>query len=170
MDWIRAAIKDVPGYPRDGVVFRDISPVLTDGSLFQQVVETMAIPWRGQRVAKVVGIESRGWLFAAPLANALGAGLVLVRRFGTLPRRMVQVAYDDGGTVSMHADAIAPGENVLLVDDLLATGVTAAATRDLVQQVKGEVVGYQFLVELSWLGGAAKLEPSKVNALVRYTS
>lgn len=170
MDWIRAAIKDVPGFPREGIVFRDITPVLSDGPMFRQVIEAMAAKWASQRISKVVGIESRGWLFAAPLASALGAGVVLVRKFGTLPRRTVRAPYDEGNTVEMHMDSVGPGDRVLVVDDLLATGVTAAATRSLVQQVKGEIIGYQFLVELAWLGGAEKLEPEKVNALVRYTS
>jgi adenine phosphoribosyltransferase len=169
LDWIRAKIRDVPNFPREGITFRDLTPVLADGALFRQVIDLMAAPWRDQKIAKVVGVESRGWIFASTLAASLGVGFALVRKFGTLPRRTLREEYEAGNTVEIHEDAIAAGERVLIVDDLLATGVTAAATGRLVQRMKGEIAGYAFLVELLYLNGAEKLSGSKVSALVRYS-
>lgn len=170
MDWIRAKIRDVPGFPSEGVVFRDITPLLADGRFFRQVISTMADPWRGQRVDKVLAIESRGMIFGAPIACELSAGFTFARKFGTLPRRAFREAYtSEDHTVEIHEDAIAPGERVLVVDDLLATGVTAAATGRLVERAKGELLGYAFLVELGYLNGVDRLGRERVHALVRYT-
>lgn len=170
MNWIQARIRDVPGFPHDGFVFRDITPLLVEPGLLAQVVEAMAAPWRDARIDKIVGIESRGWLFAAPLAASLRCGLVLARKFGSLPRRSVKEAYDELHSIEIHDDALHAGERVLIVDDLIATGVTSSATRRIVERMRAEIVGYQFLVELASYEGAKKLAPSPVHALVRYQS
>ncbi|MBI3185766.1 MAG: adenine phosphoribosyltransferase [Myxococcales bacterium] len=170
MDWIRARIRDIPGFPREGVVFRDITPLLSDPQLFRQVVEAMAQDWRSLRVDKVLAIESRGFIFGAPLAATLSAGFAFARKFGTLPRRTLRETYTpDGHTVEIHEDAIAPGENVLVVDDLLATGATAAAVGRLVERAQGKLLGFSFLVELGYLNGVELLGRERVHALVRYT-
>ncbi len=171
MDEIRARIRDVPDFPKKGIVFKDITPVLSDPALFRRVVDAFAARWKGERVAKVVGIESRGFLFAAPLAYAIGAGLCIVRKPGKLPwetmREVYQLEYGED-TLELHVDALGPGDRALVVDDVLATGGTADAVGRLVARQGAQLVGYSFLLELSFLHGARKLGERNVHALVRY--
>jgi adenine phosphoribosyltransferase len=170
LDELRHRIRDVPDFPKKGIVFKDITPVLTDAAMFRRVIDAMAERHRGDRVSKVVGIESRGFIFAAPLALALGAGLVIVRKPGKLPWRTVRETYalEYGEDVlEMHLDAIGPGERVLVVDDVLATGGTADAVGRLVTRQGGELVGFTFMLELGFLHGARRLGAAKVHALVR---
>ncbi len=171
MDDIRARIRDVPDFPTKGIVFKDITPVLADPVVFRDVVDAMARRWEGQRIDKVVGIESRGFIFAAPLAYALGAGFTIVRKPGKLPWEVIREAYAleyGEATLELHIDAVGPGERVLVVDDVLATGGTAEAVGRLVARQGAELVSYSFLVELGFLNGARRLGPSKVHALIRY--
>lgn len=165
-------IDDVPDYPRPGVVFKDITPLLADHDAFTAVVHALAAPGRddaGERVVdKVVGMEARGFILAAPVALALGAGFVPVRKAGKLPRATHAVSYAleyGEATLEIHRDAIAPGERVLLVDDVLATGGTVAATRQLVESCGGTVVGVSVLLELGFLDGRAGLGDLPVSAL-----
>ncbi len=171
MDEVRARIRDVPDFPRKGIVFKDITPVLADPKLFHRVVETLAARWRGEKVAKVVGIESRGFLLAAPVAYALGAGLCIVRKPGKLPWQTVREAYQleyGEDALELHVDAVGPGDRVLVVDDVLATGGTASAVGNLVARQGAELLGYSFLIELGFLGGARRLGTSHIHAIVRY--
>jgi adenine phosphoribosyltransferase len=171
MDAIRARIRDVPDFPKKGIVFKDITPVLTDGKLFRETIDAFVARWKPERIDKVVGIESRGFIFAAPIAYALGAGFTIVRKPGKLPWETISEAYDleyGQATLELHIDAVGPGERVLVVDDVLATGGTAEAVGRLVARQGGELVSYSFLVELGFLNGARRLGPNKVHALVRY--
>jgi adenine phosphoribosyltransferase len=168
---LRAKIRDVPDFPKKGIVFKDITPVLAEPRLFRQVIDALAERWKGERIAKVVGIESRGFIFAAPLAYALGTGLTIVRKPGKLPYEKVREVYAleyGEDALELHIDAIGPGERVVVVDDLLATGGTAEAVGRLVTRQGGELCGYSFVVELGFLHGARRLGPEKVHALVRY--
>ena len=168
---VRAAIRDVPDFPKPGVVFKDITPILSDGRLFKQVIDAMADHWRGARVQKIIGIESRGFVFAAPLAYTLGAGLTIVRKPGKLPWKTISEAYalEYGEAVlELHEDAFKPGERVLVVDDVLATGGTAEAAGRLVERQRAELVGYGFVLSLAFLGGVARLGDAKVHSLLRY--
>jgi adenine phosphoribosyltransferase len=171
MDDVRSRIRDVPDFPKKGIVFKDITPVLADPALLRRVVDAMVARWRGERIAKVVGIESRGFLFAAPLAYAIGAGLAIVRKPGKLPWNTVRQAYQleyGEDAVELHVDAVGRGERTLVVDDVLATGGTAGAVGNLVARQGAELAGYSFLLELSFLHGARRLGPDKVHALIRY--
>ncbi len=171
MEAVRARIRDVPDFPQKGIVFKDITPVLSDPSLFRQVVDAFVARWRGERIDKIVGIESRGFIFAAPLAYALGAGLVIVRKPGKLPWEVIREAYAleyGEATLELHIDAVGPGERVLVVDDVLATGGTAEAVGRLVTRQGAELVAYSFLVELGFLQGAKRLGAGKVHALLKY--
>lgn len=171
LDAVSAAIRDVPDFPKPGIVFKDITPVLSDGTHFRTVIDALVDRWKGERIAKVTGIESRGFVFAAPLAYALGAGLTIVRKPGKLPWRTMREAYalEYGENVlELHEDAFHPGERVLVVDDVLATGGTAEAVGRLVARQQATLVGYSFVVELGFLGGGARLGPDKVHALLRY--
>ncbi len=171
MDAVRARIRDVPDFPQKGIVFKDITPVLADARLFREVVDAFAARWRGERIDKIVGIESRGFLFAAPLAYAIGAGLTIVRKPGKLPWEVIREAYAleyGEATLELHIDAVGPGQRVLVVDDVLATGGTAEAVGRLVARQGAELVAFSFLAELSFLSGAKRLGPGKVHALVRY--
>ncbi|HVI74588.1 MAG TPA: adenine phosphoribosyltransferase, partial [Anaeromyxobacteraceae bacterium] len=162
---------DVPDFPKKGIVFKDITPVLADPALFRSAVDALAERWRGERISKVVGIESRGFIFAAPLALALGAGLAIVRKPGKLPWRTVREVYAleyGEDALEMHIDAVGPGERVLVVDDVLATGGTADAVGRLVTRQGAELVGFAFLLELGFLHGARRLGADKVHALVQY--
>ncbi|HEX9289866.1 MAG TPA: adenine phosphoribosyltransferase [Anaeromyxobacteraceae bacterium] len=168
---LRAAIRDVPDFPKKGIVFKDITPLLANATLFRGVIDSLAERYRGERIAKVIGIESRGFIFAAPLAVALGAGLAIVRKPGKLPWRTVREVYAleyGEDALEMHLDAIAPGERVLVVDDVLATGGTADAVGKLVTRQGADLVGFAFLLELGFLHGARRLGPGKVHALVQY--
>jgi adenine phosphoribosyltransferase len=171
MDEIRARIRDVPDFPDKGIVFKDITPVLSDARLFRRVVDAFVERWRGAQVAKVVGIESRGFLFAAPLAYALGAGLCIVRKPGKLPwktvRQVYQLEYGEDA-LELHIDAIGAGERVLVVDDVLATGGTADAVGKLVASQGAQLVGFSFLLELGFLHGARRLGEQRVHSLLRY--
>jgi adenine phosphoribosyltransferase len=171
LDAVKAAIRDVPDFPKPGIVFKDITPVLSHGELFRAVIDELRGRWENERIDKVVGIESRGFVFAAPLAYALGAGLTIVRKPGKLPWRSMREAYalEYGENVlEIHEDAFRPGERVLVVDDVLATGGTAEAVGRLVDRQGAELVSYSFVIELGFLGGAARLGPEKIHALVRY--
>jgi adenine phosphoribosyltransferase len=168
---LRARIRDIPDFPKKGIVFKDITPVLADAALFRHVVEALADRYRGERISKVVGIESRGFLFAAPVAFALGAGLAIVRKPGKLPWRTAREVYAleyGEDALEMHIDAVGPGERVLVVDDVLATGGTADAVGKLVTGQGADLVGFAFLLELGFLHGARRLGPQKIYSLLQY--
>ncbi len=167
-----ALIRDIPDFPKPGILFKDITPLLLDREGFGQAVEALVAPFRGTGVTKVVAIESRGFVLGAPAALALGAGLVLVRKPGKLPAAKRRVEYSlEYGTdaLEMHADAVGGGDRVLVVDDVLATGGTAAAVADLVKQGGAQLAGISLLIELADLGGRAKLGAyPAVRALLSY--
>src|SRR5690349_21371535 len=171
MDAIRARIRDVPAFPKKGIVFKDITPVLSDAKLFREVIDAFVARWKDERISKVIGIESRGFLFAAPLAYALGAGLTIVRKPGKLPWNTISEAYAleyGEATLELHIDAVGPGDRVLVVDDVLATGGTADAVGRLVARQGAELVSFSFLVELGFLHGAKRLGPARVHSLLTY--
>lgn len=161
-------IHDIPDYPMPGILFRDITPLLADASGFAQALSVMASPWTGKDIDVVVGIEARGFILAAPIALELEAGFVPVRKAGKLPGATRAVAYDleyGQAVLEIGEDAIAPGARVLVVDDVLATGGTVAATIKLLQDGGAEVVGVSMLMELTALGGRARLADVPVRAL-----
>ena len=166
-----ATIRDVPDFPKPGIVFKDITPVLSNAVLFARVTESMAAGAAGMQVSHVVAIESRGFLFGAPVAQRLGVPLIPVRKPGKLPHRRVREEYAlEYGTdvLEMHEDALGHGARVLVVDDVLATGGTAAATRRLVERAGGTVVAFSFVLDLTFLHGRQLLVGSSVDAIVEY--
>ena len=168
---LRAGIRDIPDYPKPGIVFKDITPLLGNADLFADGCAAMAEPFGSRSVTHVAAIESRGFLFAGPVAHALGAGVVPVRKRGKLPFHAEREEYElEYGTdaLEMHIDALTAGARVLVVDDVLATGGTAAATCRLVERLGGEVVGCSFLIRLAFLEGAKRLEGRTVSSLVVY--
>jgi adenine phosphoribosyltransferase len=168
---LRSAVRDVPDFPKPGIIFKDITPVLLDPELFGMATEAMAAPFAGAGVTRVVAVESRGFLFGAPIAQRLGVGLVPVRKPGKLPSARQRVQYDlEYGTdaLEMHSDAITARDRVLIVDDVLATGGTAQAAGRLVRNQGAEVAGFSFLIELGFLTGRERLDPLRVEALIRY--
>jgi adenine phosphoribosyltransferase len=171
MDAIRAAIRDVPDFPKKGIVFKDITPVLADPALLRRVVDAFVERWRGERIDRIVGIESRGFLFAAPVAYALGAGLAIARKPGKLPWQVVREVYAleyGEDALELHVDAVGPGQRVVVMDDVLATGGTAGAVGRLVAKQGADLAGYSFLMQLGFLHGARKLGPEKVHSLITY--
>ena len=171
IDSIRKAIRDIPDFPRPGIVFKDITPLLGDGPLFAKTIDVLAERYRDQKIDMVLGIESRGFIVGAALAYKLGAGFCVVRKPGKLPYDTHSASYElEYGTDSLeiHIDAIAQNAQVLIVDDLIATGGTAAATAQLVSKLGGEVVECAFVIELSFLKGRDKLQPYGVFSLVQY--
>jgi adenine phosphoribosyltransferase len=165
---LRKLVRDVPDYPKPGILFKDITPVLADANAFASAIEALALPFVGQRIDAVLGIESRGFMFAAPIALRLNAGFVPVRKPGKLPRATDRAEYAlEYGTdaLEMHKDALRPGARVLIVDDVIATGGTAAAAVQLAKAQGAEVVAVTFLLELSFLNGLAKLDVPSVSLL-----
>jgi len=172
-DDFKGLIRNVPDFPKKGIVFRDITTLIKDSEALRRAVKQMADPFRQERVEVVVAVESRGFIFGAPVALELDAGFVPVRKPGKLPAQTTSETYSleyGRDTVQIHTDAIKPGQRVLLVDDLLATGGTMAATARLVERLGGKVVGAVFLVELSFLAGRARLGKYRTVALVDYAS
>ncbi len=168
---LRSLIREVPDFPKAGISFKDITPVLANGDALREVVQRMADHFRDKKPELIVGVESRGFLLGAPLAYELGVGFVLIRKPNKLPAAKIRVEYElEYGTdaLEIHVDAIKPGQRVLIVDDLLATGGTMEAASRLVKQLEGDIVGFGFLIELAFLGGRARLGHDDILALVTY--
>ena len=169
--WLKEHIRDIPDFPKPGIVFKDITPLLGHAVAFQQTVDSLVDRFAGAGVDKVLGVEARGFIAAAPVAYRFGAGFVPVRKAGKLPWQIEKEQYElEYGTdlLEIHRDAIAPGERALIVDDVLATGGTAAATVRLVEKLGGVVVGLGFLIELAFLDGRSKLGGHDVVSLITY--
>jgi adenine phosphoribosyltransferase len=168
---LRARVRDVPDFPKPGILFRDLTPLMGDGVALREAIDMLAATAVRHRPELIVAIESRGFIFGAPVAASLGIGFVPVRKPGKLPHRTRRRSYDlEYGTdaLEMHADAVVQGARVVIVDDLLATGGTAAATTELVREIGGEVVGATFVVELELLRGRERLAGVPVDALLKY--
>jgi adenine phosphoribosyltransferase len=168
---LKRLIRDIPDFPKPGIVFRDITPLLADPSGLALAIELLANPFRGKNVDLVVGAESRGFIFGTAVACCLSAGFVVVRKPGKLPHKRVSMSYDleyGKDTLEMHADAIVAGQRVLIVDDLLATGGTMQACTELVKKLGGEIAGIAVLIELTGLGGREKVRPYPVHSVVKY--
>jgi len=152
-------IRDIPDFPKKGIVFKDITPLLGDSAAFKQIIGDMAAPFRKEQIDCIVAIEARGYILGAPIAYELGSGLALVRKKGKLPWKTIQTEYSleyGSATLEIHRDAIKPGQKILIVDDILATGGTLKASIDLVEELGGSVVGLLVLAELCSLGGKAQ--------------
>lgn len=166
-EWIR----DVPDFPKKGIIFKDITTLLKDPKALRFTVDLMADRYKNEKIDQVIGIESRGFIFGSPLAYHINAGFIPVRKPGKLPSITERISYDlEYGTDSLeiHRDALEPGQKVLIVDDLLATGGTAAAVARLVEKLEAEVVGLGFIIELTFLKGREKLAGHKVHSLIQY--
>jgi adenine phosphoribosyltransferase len=168
---LRAKIREVPDFPKPGILFYDITTLLKDAEAYREAIRLMLEPHRDEGIEVVVGMESRGFIFSAPMAYELGVGLVPVRKLGKLPAETLSVEYAleyGSNTLEIHRDAIAPGQRVLIVDDLLATGGTVQGTIELVERLQGVVVGLAFLVELDFLHGRDRLAGRNVTSVIRY--
>lgn len=171
MKELRAKIRDIKDFPTEGILFKDITTLLKDGPAFRYVIDRLAERYQRERVEIVVGIESRGFIFAGALAHQLQAGFVPVRKLGKLPAKTVEVEYEleyGRDALAMHEDAIRPGQRVLAVDDLLATGGTMSAALRLIEQVGGHVLGVAVLIELGFLHGREKLKSYPITSLIVY--
>jgi adenine phosphoribosyltransferase len=171
IEQVKALIRDIPDFPKEGVVFKDITPLLADELAFSTVIDLIVVHFGRGKVDKVVGIEARGFILASPVAYHFGAGFVPVRKAGKLPWETEAAEYEleyGSATLEIHRDAVAAGERVLIVDDVLATGGTARATAKLVEQIGGKVVGIACLIELGFLHGRDKLEGYDLFTLISY--
>jgi adenine phosphoribosyltransferase len=168
---LRERIREIPDFPKPGILFYDITTLLKDPDAYREAIDLMIEPYANDRIDVVVGMESRGFIFSAPMAYQLHAGLVPVRKLGKLPAETITVEYAleyGSNTLEIHRDSIQPGQRVLIVDDLLATGGTVKGTIELVERLKGEVVGLAFLVELDFLKGRERLDGRRVTSVIKY--
>jgi adenine phosphoribosyltransferase len=168
---LRAKIREVPDFPKPGILFYDITTLLKDPAAYKEAIDLMLEPFASERIDIVVGMESRGFIFSAPMAYQLDAGLVPVRKLGKLPAETITVEYAleyGSNTLEIHRDAIQTGQKVLIVDDLLATGGTVQGTIELVERLKGDVVGLAFLVEFEFLKGRERLGNRRVTSVIKY--
>jgi adenine phosphoribosyltransferase len=168
---LRDYIRDVPDFPKPGILFKDITPLLGDARAFQATVDQLADHFEGRGIDAIAAAEARGFLFGTPLALRLGVGFVPIRKPGKLPYSKIGIEYAleyGSDRLEVHGDALAPGRRILLLDDVLATGGTMVACRDLVRQAGAEVVAFAFVIELGFLGGRARLEPGEVFSLLSY--
>lgn len=171
MEDLKKAIRDVPDFPQRGVIFKDITTLLKDPQMFRKSVDALVDAVKDKDFDLVLGVESRGFIFAATLADRLGKGLIIVRKPGKLPAETIQLTYDleyGTDTVEMHTDAVQPGQKVLIIDDVLATGGTARAVAQLVEKAGGKVAGIEFLVELDFLKGRDKVSAYEPRAIIHY--
>jgi adenine phosphoribosyltransferase len=171
MEQLKTKIRNVPDFPKPGILFYDITTLLQDKIGFRAAIDSLAIPFEGQGIDVVVGIESRGFIFGSAVADRIGAGFTPVRKPGKLPSTTVRATYDleyGSDSLEMHDDAIRPGQKVLIVDDLLATGGTARATTDLVKKLGGDVHALAFLIELVALNGRTRLGDEQIHTVLKY--
>ncbi len=172
MEDLKKYIRDIPNFPKEGIMFHDITPLLQDAKAFGLAIDRMAEMIKGENAEYMIGVEARGFIFASALAYKLGTGLVIVRKLGKLPYETLNASYDleyGKDVLEVHKDAISKGGKVVLVDDLLATGGTAGAVGNLVKKLGGEIVGYSFLVELTELKGREKLKPYPVWSVLEFS-
>jgi len=170
-EWLRERIRDIPDFPKPGIVFKDITPLLADPEAYRVCIDAIAEHFADRNVSKVIGVEARGFILAAPVAYRFGAGFVPVRKAGKLPWRIEKEEYAlEYGTdlLEIHQDGVSAGEEVLVIDDVLATGGTASATCRLVERLGGTVAGLGFIIELSFLSGRSKLEGRDAMSLLTY--
>ncbi|MEN9303172.1 MAG: hypothetical protein RL264_1601 [Bacteroidota bacterium] len=170
---LQTAIRDVPDFPKPGILFKDISPIMLDATLSNDVVEHLYEQFKSQNIEAVAGIESRGFLFGYPLAMRLGIPFILIRKQGKLPYKKISHAYDleyGSAVIEIHSDAVTEGQRVLIHDDLLATGGSAGAAAELIRKCGGEIAGFNFLVNLEFLNGSEKLNAysTEISSLVRF--
>jgi len=168
---LREYIRDVPDFPKEGIIFKDITTLISSGDAFKYAVDKMIEPFKEESIDRIIGIESRGFLFGGAMAYILGTGVNIARKPGKLPWKTIREEYSlEYGTnaLEIHMDAVKEGEKILIVDDLLATGGTALAVAKLVERLGGSVVGFSFLIELTFLNGRKKLEGYKVHSVVEY--
>src|SRR2546426_4033527 len=168
---LRAAVRDVPDFPKAGIIFKDITPILKDGALFRASIDIFLDHCRGKEIDKIVGIDARGFLFGSAVAYELGVGFVPLRKKGRLPYKTESAAYSleyGEAEMELHVDAITSGERIVLIDDLLATGGTSASAATLIKKVGGELIEAQFLIELEFLQGREKLDPTPVTSFLKY--
>ena len=171
IEQLRAAIRDVPDFPKPGIIFKDITPILGNGKLFRMAVEAFLEKCRGKQIDKIVGIDARGFLFGSAVAYDLGVGFVPLRKKGRLPYKTESAKYSleyGEAEMELHVDAIERGEKIVLIDDLLATGGTSASAATLIRKVGGELLEAQFLIELEFLHGRQKLESTPVVSFLKY--
>jgi adenine phosphoribosyltransferase len=171
LDKLRTGVRDVPDFPKKGIVFKDITPILSDGALFKASIDVFVERCQGKKIDKIVGIDARGFLFGSAVAYQLNVGFVPIRKRGKLPFRTEIAKYSleyGEAEMEMHTDAMRPGERVVLVDDLLATGGTSAAASALINKVGGELIEAQFLIELEFLHGRERLTPTPVISFLKY--
>jgi adenine phosphoribosyltransferase len=171
MDALKSKIRHVPDFPKAGILFYDVTTLLRDPDGFRMAIDTLSSPYRDRGITAVLGIESRGFILGAAVADRIGAGFIPVRKVGKLPSLTVRVTYDleyGSDSLEIHRDAVEPGQRVLIVDDLLATGGTARATVDLVKQLGGTIEGVAFLIELLDLNGRSRLQGENVFAVLQY--
>jgi len=171
LEKLHAGVRDVPDFPKKGIVFKDITPILSDGSLFKTSIDVFVERCRGKKIDKIAGIDARGFLFGSAVAYQLGVGFVPIRKRGKLPFKTEIAKYSleyGEAEMEMHIDAMRPGEKIVLVDDLLATGGTSAAAAALIKKVGGELLEAQFLIELEFLHGREKLVPTPVVSFLKY--
>jgi len=171
MDNLKTRIRNVPDFPRAGILFYDITTLLQDPEGFRLAIDAVTLPFRDHQIDLVVGIESRGFIFGAAVADRIGAGFAPVRKPGKLPSSTIRATYDleyGSDSLEMHADAVRDGQRTIIIDDLLATGGTARATTDLVKKLGGQVVGLGFLIELTALNGRDKLTGESIHSVLKY--
>ena len=168
---IKNAIRDIPDFPKAGIIFKDITPVLKEAELLKLCIKNLKEQLKDQKIDYIVGIESRGFIFGSALAYELGVGFIPVRKPGKLPYKKKSISYDleyGKDTLEIHEDAVAKGDKVLIIDDLLATGGTAVATCDLLKSLEADIVGVMFIIELGFLKGRERLSAYKVMSLINY--
>ena len=169
LETLTAAIRDIPDFPKPGIMFKDISPILQDGALFAEVIDIIGARYENLQIDSIVVIDARGFIFGSALAYKLGCGISLVRKQGKLPWKTHSVSYDleyGSAAVEIHIDAVSAGDRVLIVDDLLATGGTAKAGADLIEKIGARIIALEFVIELSSLNGRDKLDGYTVNSLI----
>ena len=168
---LRAAVRDVPDFPKPGIIFKDITPILSNGELFRTSIDIFLEKCEGRKIDKIVGIDARGFLFGSAVAYELGVGFVPLRKKGRLPYKTESAKYSleyGEAEMELHIDAIEPGEKIILIDDLLATGGTSASAATLIKKVGGVLLEAQFLIELEFLNGREKLAPIPVASFLKY--
>jgi adenine phosphoribosyltransferase len=171
MNELKNKIREISNWPRSGINFKDITPLLEDKKLFSEVIDLLCKPYLNKNIDKIVSIDARGFLLASAMAYKLKTGLVIIRKKGKLPSKTISKKYDleyGSNTVEMHADSILPGEKILLIDDVLATGGTITAAIKMVEKLKGVIIGIEFLIELSYLKGRKNLKGQKIKSLIKY--